>query len=117
MDKFIHSIIRTLILYQSFIVFTAIILGLPILLRDIPYINLIVTFERTIFAYLVLMLILIRPKVKTLFLLAIFLLLIASFLLLLGFGDVPEQVGTIIFFLFFIGTIRIIVLSYKAKND
>lgn len=116
MDKFISKIKQTFISHQALIVFTFFAFGLQILLKDVPYLNLIFTFNTTAFLYIIITLFFINPRIKTLFLTSTVLLFITYGLVIFALDDIAEQFGNIIFLLFVIGTMRIISRDFK-KHD
>lgn len=116
MNKFISQIRQALIAYQTLILFSFFAVGLPILLKDVPYLNLILTFSTTTFLYIIITLFFISPRIKTLFLFLTVLLFIAFGLVLFGLSDIAEYVGNLLFLLFVIGIIRVILLDIK-KHD
>lgn len=103
--------------HQPFILFSVVVLILPILLSYIPYVNLFYTFDKGILVYLFVALMFIRPSAKILLILGIILLLLALILFLLGFAVLAEYVGNIIFILIVVRIVYIIFAYFiQAKQ-
>lgn len=118
LDKIILKIKNSFIENQSFILFSIIALGIPILLSYVPYVNLVYTLDKGMLIYLLMVLIFIRPPAKFLLTLGIVLLFLALILLLIGLAVLAEQVGNMIFFLIMIGVFSIISAHFaRSSND
>lgn len=104
--------------HQPFILFSVVVLILPILLSYIPYVNLVYTIDKGMFIYLLMVLIFVRPSEKFLLILGIILLLSALIFLLFGFAVLAEHIGNIIFLLIAVRIIYIIFVHFtRSKND
>lgn len=111
MSKFDHAIFLVKNLFiknQSFILFSIIVLGIPVLLSYVPYVNLVFTLDKGILIYLLMIFIFIRPSVKLLLIFGILLLFLTLIFLFFGLAVLAEQVGNIIFFLLVVGVFSII---------
>lgn len=90
------------------------------LLAQIPYVNLVLTFENVAYIYWLLIILFFKPKISTSFLLAVILLTFAPILIILGFASIAEKVGNGIYFLLVVGCIQNVWLylkSVKQSND
>jgi len=103
--------------HQPFILFSLIVLFVPILLSYVPYINLVYTIDKGVLIYLLIMTIFIRPPAKLLFALGIILLFLTLTLILLGFVALAEQVGNRIFFLLVVGVFLVIAEHFKKPDN
>lgn len=113
LDRVIFQIKDLFIKYQSFIVFSMIVLSIPVLLSYVPYVNLVYTLDKGVLIYLLMVLIFIRPSMRLLLMFGITLLLSALILLLLGLAYLAEQVGNIIFLLLAIKIFSLIFAYFK----
>lgn len=113
LDRIIIEIKNLFVKYQSFIVFSMIALGIPVLLSYVPYVNLVYTLDKGVLIYLLMVLIFIRPSMRLLLTFGIALLFAALILVLLGFAALAEQVGNIIFFLLVIRVFSLIFTYFK----
>lgn len=121
MNKFNEKVLlikNLFIKYQSFILFSIIVLSIPLLLSYVPYVNLVYTLDKGVLIYLLMIIIFIRPPAEFLLPLGIVLLFLALVLLLFGFTILAEQIGNIMFFLLAIGIFLVILGHFrKPRND
>src|SRR3989344_1494831 len=111
MNKFNENVLlikNLFIKHQSFILFSIIVLSVPLLLSYVPYVNLVYTLDKGVLIYLLMVMIFIRPPAKFLLLFGIILLFLALIFLLFGFAILAEQIGNIIFFFLVIGVFLVI---------
>lgn len=103
--------------HQPFILFSVVVLILPIFLSYIPYVNLTYTMDKGILIYLLVLLIFIRPSAKILLILGIILSLLALILLLTGFAVLAEHIGNMIFLLIAVRIIYIIFVHFAQNKQ
>lgn len=111
MNKFnenVFSIKNLFIKHQSFILFSIIVLILPIFLSYVPYVNLVYTLDKGVLIYLLMIIVFIGRRAIFVLGLGIVLLFLSLFFLLLGFAILAEQIGNIIFFLLIVGVFLVI---------
>lgn len=117
LDKIILKIKNLFIEKQSFILFSIIALGVPVLLSYIPYVNLVYTINNGVLIYLLMVFIFIRPSTKLLLIFGIPLLFLTLILLLFGLTILAEEVGNMVLFLLAIGIFSIISRHFSETKS